>query len=566
MFERIEKKLLLLLRESIESSPTRSSSTPPLKNVLDSLCLEIPKEREFGDLSSSIALRLSSVLQKNPRSVAEDIVAKFKLLVAKRKDDKLIKDIEVKGAGFINIFLRDEVFFELLTSVNKEGDDFARSSLGRGMRLLLEFVSANPTGSLSVAHARQAAVGDALVNVLSMMGYKVTREYYLNDEGNQINILGRSIDLRYRQLCGEVVEFPQDHYQGQYIVDLAKALFEDEASKKRIGGLQAQQREEFFIEYGVHKILDIIKKELEDFGVHFDVWYSQKTLRESGKIEKVLAQFRKKGLIYEAEGALWFKSTRFGDDKDRVVRKSDGSYTYLAPDIAYHQDKFKRGFHKLINIWGPDHHGYVPRLKAAVKALGKDDEALAIIIVQLATLFRQGEPVPMSTRKGQYVTLREVLNEVGRDASRFFFLMRKTDSHLDFDLGLAKSQTSENPVYYIQYAHARIAGILAEADKKGLSPKGLNLSLLKEEEERDLMKTIFGFSYCLYVCVRQLDPYSLTVYLQSLAAAFHRFYDRHKVLSTDEHLTRARLFLIRAVKIILSDGLKMIGVSSPERM
>ena len=567
MLVRNEKQVLALLRQSIESylEESRAVPNPSLKNLLDTLSLDIPKEKEFGDLSCSIALRLAAPLHKNPKEIASEIVSKVREFSSRRRD-RFIGEIEVKGAGFINIFLKDEVFFELLEAVNKEKENFGRFDIGGGQRLLLEFVSANPTGSLSVAHARQAAVGDALANILHMAGYRVTREYYLNDEGNQINILGASIDLRFKELCGETIEFPQDHYQGQYIVDLAKGLFDDPILREKIKNLEGLKRAEFFAAYGVEKILEVIKKELDDFGVHFDFWYSQKVLGQSGKIEKVLAALKKRGLIYEADNALWFKSTQFGDDKDRVVKKTDGSYTYLAPDIAYHQDKFKRGFKKLIDIWGPDHHGYIPRMKAAIQALGKEAGSLDIIIVQLATLFRNGQPVPMSTRKGQYVTLSEVLTEVGRDASRFFFLMRKTDSHLDFDLELAKKQTSDNPVYYVQYAHARIAGILAGAGEKGLGSKRPDLSLLKEEEERDLMKAIFEFNYCLYVCAKQLDPYGLTIYLQSLAAAFHRFYDRHKVLSSNDDLTQARLFLIRAVKNVLGNGLKIIGVGAPERM
>ena len=566
MFEKVEKQLLTLLKESINNCFKDSPQASSLHNLLDSIILEIPKEKEFGDLSCSIALRLASVFKKNPKEVASEIVAALETLATRRGSGRLIKKIEIKGAGFINIFLKEEAFGDLLVDVNRQGEKFGRFALGKGRRILLEFVSANPTGALSVAHARQAAVGDALANVLSAAGYKVSREYYLNDEGNQINILGRSIQLRYKELSGEGVSFPEDHYQGSYIVDLAKELFDDAKTKAKIEKFNDAQKEKFFTDYGVEKILAVIKKELDDFGVHFDVWYSQKELTKSGKIEKVLLALKKKGLIYEAEGAAWFKSTQFGDDKDRVVRKSDGSYTYLAPDIAYHEDKFRRGFEELINIWGPDHHGYIPRMKAAVQALGKDKEALSVIIVQLATLFRQGVPVPMSTRKGQYVTLTEVLTEVGRDASRFFFLMRKTDSHLDFDLELAKKQTSDNPVYYVQYAHARISGILSGAGEKKIKEKGSKLLLLKEPEERDLMKAIFEYSYCLLVCAKQLDPYHLTVYLQALAATFHRFYDRHKVLSSDEDLTGARLYLVRAVKIILANGLRMIGVSAPERM
>jgi arginyl-tRNA synthetase len=566
MFEKVEKQLLSLLKESVKNCFKDHSQASSLNNLFDSVVLEIPKEKEFGDLSCSIALRLASLMRKNPKEVAACLVTALEEVARRKGLNRLIKNVEVKGAGFINIFLKEEAFYDLLVAVNLQGEKFGRFNLGRGRRILLEFVSANPTGALSVAHARQAAVGDALAAVLSAAGYKVSREYYLNDEGNQINILGRSIQCRYRECAGETIQFPEDYYQGAYIIDLARGLFDDKKIREKIEKFQEAEKEKFFIDYGVKKMLFVIRKELEDFGVHFDVWYSQKALGKSGKIERVLSALRRKDLIYDAEGAVWFKSTHFGDDKDRVVRKSDGSYTYLAPDIAYHEDKFRRGFQRLINIWGPDHHGYIPRLKAAVLALGKDKDALSVIIVQLATLFRQGVPIPMSTRKGQYVTLTEVLTEVGRDASRFFFLMRKTDSHLDFDLELAKKQTSDNPVYYVQYAHARIAGILAGAGEKKLRRKRPLFSLLKETEERDLMKAIFEYHYCLLVCAKQLDPYHLTVYLQALASMFHRFYDRHKVLSSDEDLTQARLYLVRAVKIVLANGLRVIGVCAPNRM
>ncbi len=582
MFEKVEKQILSLLRESVEAflkdAPVGAStvslsldtcdktSASKQQGFIDDLTLDIPKEKNFGDVSCNIAMKLAGLLRISPHKVAEGITVKIKGLDGVGGRSKLVDKIEVKGAGFINFFLFKQVFYDVLKAVNEEKDSYGVSVAGCQKRLLLEFVSANPTGPLSVAHARQAAVGDALANLLSVSGFNVTREFYLNDEGNQINILGRSIHLRFNELCGQQVEFPQDHYQGQYIIDLAKVLAEDEAMRLKIESLSPKEKANFFVDYGVEKILAVIRTELDDFGVHFDVWYSQKELGACGKVEHALENLKAKGLIYESEGAVWFKSTQFGDDKDRVVRKSDGSYTYLMPDIAYHEDKFARGYEKLVNIWGPDHHGYIPRMKAAVEALGKDRDALSVIIVQLATLFRQGEPVPMSTRKGQYVTLREVLEEAGPDASRFFFLMRKTDSHLDFDLELAKKHTSENPVYYVQYAHARIGGILKGASDDLLKSENIDLSLLKEPQELDLMKAIFEFSYCLKVCLKQLDPYGLTVYLQFLAAVFHKFYDNHKVLSDDADLTRARLFLIRAVKIVLANGLKIIGVSSPERM
>ncbi|MFH0877735.1 MAG: arginine--tRNA ligase, partial [Candidatus Omnitrophota bacterium] len=417
MFQQLEKQLVCLLERSVERYCRDSSLAPPDPVVFHTLSLEIPKEKDFGDFSSALAMRLASLWRKNPQEVASGLVAIAKALLAKSPAKALVKDIEVKGAGFINIFLTDQVFFDVLRQINVSGADCAKTDFGVGKRVLLEFVSANPTGPLSVAHARQAAVGDALANILSLAGYRVEKEYYLNDEGNQINILGRSIDLRYQELGGQSVVFPEDHYQGQYIVDLARALYDDESTRKKIERLGAEGRASFFIDYGVEQICGMIRHELDDFGVHFDTWYSQKTLGRSGKIEKALAFLKKKGLLYESEGALWFKSTQFGDDKDRVLHKSDGTYTYITPDIAYHEDKFKRGFEKLINLWGPDHHGYIPRIKAAVQAFGKDRAALEIVIIQLATLFRQGQPVPMSTRKGEYVTLREVVTEVGRDAS-----------------------------------------------------------------------------------------------------------------------------------------------------
>jgi arginyl-tRNA synthetase len=361
MYATVERKLLALLKESIEcafpDAALARSVTPPC----DNLSLDIPKEKEFGDLSCSVAMKLASVWRKSPRQVAEVIAAKLTELSLAQGDKSLINKVEIKGAGFINIFLKDEVFLDMLVSIHKEGRAFGSSDMGGGAKVLLEFVSANPTGALSVAHARQAAVGDALGNVLRAVGYDVTKEFYLNDEGNQINILGRSIGLRYKELGGEAIEFPPEYYQGSYITDLAAVLFNDPASKKKIAAMTNEAREDYFRDYGVEKILEIIRGELDNFGVRFDVWYSQKVLGASGKVEEALDELRAKNFIYDAEGAIWFKSTQFGDDKDRVVRKSDGAYTYLAPDIAYHRDKFSRGFQRLINIWGPDHHGYIPR-------------------------------------------------------------------------------------------------------------------------------------------------------------------------------------------------------------
>jgi len=536
---------------------------PIIKNALEDLnldkvkkedlFLDLTKDSRFGDLSTSIALKLSGLAKQPPFELASIIITQIKKYLTESPLKDYVEEIKVEGAGFINFYLKDIYFYEQLKDLTKKGKDTLRLNLGKGRPVLIEFVSANPTGPLSIAHARQAVVGDVLANILDFLGFKVKREYYLNDEGNQINILGKSIELRIKELSGESIEFPPDYYQGEYIYDIARKVKSQKQKVKNIS------------DYALNYILGIIKKELADFTIRFDCWYSQKKLRKSGKIKKALDFLKRKSFLYEQDGALWFKSTQFGDDKDRVVVKSDGSYTYLAPDIAYHQDKFKRGFSWLINLWGPDHHGYINRLKAAVSALGKDADSLSVIIVQLASLFKGGRPLQMSTRKGQYITLREVLDEVGPDAARFFFLMRRTSSHLDFDLDIAKKQTPENPVYYVQYAYARICSILRNSPSK-TEFKDLDLTLLEEKEEIELIKKIQQLSFILQICFNTQDPYMLTVYLKELAECFHKFYDLHRVLGEDEQLTRARLALITAARVVLGVGLELLGVSKPEKM
>jgi arginyl-tRNA synthetase len=536
-----EDDLRLCLSRALEDSG--------LADYQDLISIEIPKETKFGDISTSLALRLSKPARQNPSQIAQSLVNSLKVQVSRSPISEDISEIKIEG-GFINFFLSRSYFYKQLGGILSSSRDFGRQDLGQNKKALIEFVSANPTGPLSVAHARQAAVGDALANVLSFLGFDVKREYYLNDEGNQVNILGKSIELRLKELSGEKIDFPENYYQGDYIYDLAR-----EAENKKI-------KSQDLSEFGVKLILDVIKKELDDFGVEFDSWYSQKALRESGKISEALDFLNE--YLYRQEGATWFKSTRFADDKDRVVIKSDGSYTYLAPDIAYHRDKYRRGFTWLINLWGPDHHGYINRLKAAVAALGKDPASLSVIIVQLASIFREGKPVEMSTRRGQYITLREVLDEVGRDAARFFFLMRRTDSHLDFDLELAKKETSENPVYYVQYAHARICGILENVKAADYGKAGFDL--LKQEEEMTLLKRLSQFPHILNVILSTLDPYGLTVYLQNVAADFHRFYDRHRVLGEDKELSLARQALIEGTRVILAKSFELLGVSAPRKM
>ncbi len=545
------------MKENIQEQVTNLIKSVLKEASLDSflseeLYLDIPAESRFGDLSANVAMRLAKPLGKSPREIANHLITEINKQIVKSSLKNDIKEIKVEGAGFINFYFSDEYFYEQLQDVVKREKESLRVNLGKEKSVLIEFVSANPTGSLSVAHARQAAVGDALANVLSFLGFEVKREYYLNDQGNQINILGNSVELRMRELAGEKIEFPENYYQGEYIYEIAKEAKEKKIKTQELG------------DFSANFILNIIKKELDDFGVKFDYWYSQKALEKSDKIQKAFEYLKKKGFLYEQELALWFKSTAFGDDKDRVVIKSDGSYTYLAPDIAYHDDKYKRGFSWLINLWGPDHHGYIGRLKASVAAFGRDPESLAIVIVQLATIFRDGKAVQMSTRRGEYITLKEVLDEVGRDAARFFFLMRRTSSHLDFDLDVAKKQSSENPVYYVQYAHARISSIVRNSTLK--LNKDTDLSVLKAKEELALIRKILQFSYILNICLKTQDPYMLTVYLQELSETFHKFYDLHRVLSEDALLTQGRLCLIEGTRIVIACGLDLLGVSKPEKM
>jgi len=545
MKRNIQDLLISIIKNSLRD--LKLDKIPP-----EDLSLYLPTDERFGDLSTNIALKLSKLVKKSPVEIANQIAELLKKYLEKSPQGAYVNAIKIEGAGFINFYLSDSYFYEQLKAIITKGKVAPALDINKGKQVLIEFVSANPTGPLSVAHARQAAVGDSLANILDFLGFKVRREYYLNDEGNQINILGNSVELRFKELDGEQVEFPENYYQGEYIYDIAKRIKNDNAKIKDLS------------DFAAGYILDIIKKELKDFGIKFDYWYSQKALRKSGKIKKTLDLLKKKGFLYEQDGALWFKSTQLGDDKDRVVIKSDGTYTYLAPDIAYHQEKYKRGFKWLINLWGPDHHGYINRLKAAVQALGYEPDSLSIVIVQLASIFRNGKLIEMSTRKGQYITLREVLDEVGHDAARFFFLMRRTSSHLDFDLDIAKKQTPENPVYYVQYAHARICSILENSPVKTF--KDADLSLLREKEEIALIKKSLQFLYILNICLYTQDPYMLTVYLQELAEAFHKFYDLFRVLGQDDLLTKARLVLIQATKKVIATGLELLAVSRPEKM
>ena len=558
MLTNLREQLRIHLEESLKKKFPATVSLPSVE-------LDIPAEKMHGEFSCNIALKSAKLLQKPPFSIAEEFSAVVsQALPFNTELREKIDRIEVKKPGFINFFLTPKALYEIISEIFKEGNNYGRSKHGQDKMVQVEFVSANPTGPLSVAHARQAAVGDALANILNFIGFKASREYYINDGGNQINLLGESIKCRAIELLGGTAELPENGYQGEYVKDMAREFI----AQNKIKNLADINKQDpvSFKNYGVDHLLAVIRKDLEDFNVHFDCWTHETKVATKESINAILDLLQKKGFLYEKDSALWFRSTDFGDDKDRVVRKSDGSYTYLLPDIVYHKNKYDRGFEKLINLWGPDHHGYIPRIKAAAQALGKNPDSLNVLIVQLATIYREGKPVSMSTRRGEFISLREVIDEVGVDAARFFFLMRHINAHLDFDLELAKKETPENPVYYIQYAHARIHSINKKAQEAGLKQKENNFSLLSAPAELDLIKKLGSFPDMLFVCYHELDPYALMQYLHELAMVFHKFYDQHRVISDDADLSSERLALANATKIVLANGLRLLGLSTPERM
>jgi len=551
------------LRDLIQRAVSDLKFSPETKGKF-SVTLEIPKIRAHGDLSTSMALQLASKQRRPPLEVAQAVQEKLSILLRGSPLQQSIQQLEVKPPGFINLFLSREFLYQVLKEVLTLGCEYGRSMLGKGQKALVEFVSANPTGPLSVAHGRQAAVGDALANLLQFAGYRVSREYYLNDEGTQIDLLGASILSRAKETLGLESHFPENGYKGAYIVELANRLIDVQGRR----AIEAPTAQEVARKFGVRELTQVIRNELDQFGVRFDRWFPQSRLRRWGYLNRSLERLKRQGTLYESEGAWWLKSTAFGDDKDRVVIRSDGRLTYIAADIAYHRQKFERGFKFLVNLWGPDHHGYILRLKAAVEALGLPADALQIRIVQLCTLRRDTETIPMSTREGQFITLTQVINEVGKDATRFFFLLRKSDAHLEFDLELAKKHSLENPVYYIQYAHARICSILTYRDKQKAPRHGssADYSLLVAPEELHLLRLLREFPGVMEICARSLEPFGVVAYLQELAEGFHRFYDAHRVVSEDPRLTTARLHLVKGVQTLLASGLRILGVSAPEKM
>jgi arginyl-tRNA synthetase len=523
--------------------------------------VEATANPEHGDYAANAAMILASQIKQNPRKIAQTIQENIS------DPENIIKKTQIAGPGFINFFINDGVWHNALKNVDEQNEKYGCINSGEGKKVQVEFVSANPTGPLHIGHARGAVVGDVLANLLTTAGYRISREYYINDAGNQMNNLGKSVLLRYRELTGEKIEFPETCYRGDYIKDIAREILDREGDKY----LKSAEEEtiSYFTGLAGRAILEEIKVDLKDFGVSFDEYFSEKELYKDNGVNTLLEKLRNQGFIYSDGETLWFKTTSFGDEKDRVVVRKNGEPTYFAADIAYHQNKFSRGFDMIIDIWGADHHGYMPRLWAGIQALGYDKDNLKIILVQLVNLLRGGVPVAMSTRSGEFVTLREVLDEVGKDAARYNFLMRRSDSHLDFDLELAKKQSNENPVFYVQYAYARICSIIRMAQERGIALPDyakIDPSFLKEPEEKTLIKMLVRYPETIYGAARSLEPHRLTFYLNELAGVFHSYYNKNKVISDNESLTNARLFLAKVIRIILRNALKILGVNAPEKM
>jgi len=550
------------LRQYIQSALQSCFDSGALSSgILPDIQIEVPGNPQHGDFSTNAAMMMARTEKRAPRQIAETLVA------ALGPANDFWQKVEIAGPGFINFTLAPVCWYQVLDQIAREGATYGRSEAGKGQKIQVEFVSANPTGPLHIGHGRGAATGDAVAAVLKAVGYEVEREYYINDAGNQINTLGRSLLLRYRELQGESIEFPEDCYQGDYITDLAREVLETEGS--RFLGLPETDAIAWFRSFGGKRILSGIDADLQAFGVFMDHWFSENSLFENGEVERGLELLKERGLTYEKDGAVWFRTTDFGDDKDRVLVRSNGDTTYFASDVAYHMEKLSRGFDTIIDVWGADHHGYVQRMKAVFSGLGHSPEALHLILVQLVNLLRGGEQVAMSTRAGEFVTLREVVDEVGRDACRFFFLMRRSDSQLDFDLELAKQQSTDNPVYYVQYAHARVCSINRNAAEQGISLPGAgeaDLSKLVLDEELALAKLLSRYPETLLGAARHHEPHRVIFYLQELAAQFHSYYNRDKVLVEDPGVSRARLALVNAVRTVICNALTLLGVSAPERM
>ena len=554
----MKNKLALLIANSVAVC-TKKGLLPDIR--LPQIEIEVPANPDHGDYATNVAMVLASQARQNPRKIAQAIQENLE------DSEGILEKTQIAGPGFLNFVVKDDLWRQVLRKVLNEKDKYGCLNIGTGKKVQVEFVSANPTGPLHIGHARGAVVGDVLSSLLTATGYMVSKEYYINDAGNQMNNLGKSVLYRYRELLGEKIDFPENCYQGDYIKEISSDII------KKEGRHYLTQNEEetvsFFNAVAGGVILEDIKKDLKDFGVTFDSYFSEKELYKDNGVGNLLDALQKQDFIYSDGETLWFKTTAYGDEKDRVVIRKNGEPTYFAADIAYHQNKFARGFDMLIDIWGADHHGYMPRLWAAIQTLGHDKNDLKIILVQLVNLLRAGEPVAMSTRSGEFVTLREVLDEVGKDAARYHFLMRRSDSHLDFDLEVAKKQSNENPVFYVQYAHARICSIIRTALERGMALpayENIDPSLLVEPEERTLIKMLARYPEMLEGAARTLEIHRITFYLNELAGAFHSYYNRNKVVTDNASLSAARLVLIDAVRVVLANALKILGVNAPEKM
>ena len=549
------KKLIIEAASEAHAKGLLSSADFPEVN------LEKPKVEAHGDFSTNFAMVMASLQKMPPRKVAQAIVDQL------NHSGRLLEKIEIAGPGFINFYVTPAAWHPVLLEIQKTDRRFGASELGAGERVQVEFVSSNPTGPLHVGHGRGAAVGDSVANILAFCGYDVQREYYINDSGRQIQTLGRSVFLRYRELFGKSAPFPEDCYQGDYIRDIAVQIKEQQGD-----GLLYREEDEAVMQCArtaAGDIMEGIRKDLALFGVSFDEWFSEQSLYDAGEVDRILAESRERGIIYEKDGALWFKTSDLGDEKDRVVVRQNGQTTYFASDIAYHEDKYRRGFQRVIDVWGADHHGYIPRMQAAIEACGHKRNQFQVILVQLVNLLRGGQPVAMSTRAGEFVTLRDVIDEVGKDAARFIFLTRHYESPLDFDLEVAKQQTNENPVYYVQYVHARISSIIRKAVENGMADVQWDetaIARLVELEEIQLIKTLARYPETVAASAEKLEPHRITFFLMNLAAAFHAYYNKHRVLSEDPVLSRGRLVLVESIRKVIRNGLALLGVDAPDKM
>jgi arginyl-tRNA synthetase len=522
--------------------------------------IEVPPQDSMGDLSTPVAMSLAKALKKPPRKIADELIQAI-------TEQSVFEKIEIAGPGFINFTFSREYLCSEMQKLLTLQRSFLREDIGKGKRVQVEFISANPTGPLHLGHGRGGAIGEALSNLLKAAGYCVDREYYINDAGKQVKLLGLSVFARYQQLNGIEYPFPEDGYKGAYIEEIASDLIREKGNAY----LQARFDDvsDMFIDYAYNKILSGIRNDLTEFGITFDTWQSERDLFSNGEVEDALNDLKTKGYIYEKDGAVWFRATDFGDEKDRVVVKQDGEYTYFTSDIAYHRKKIEKKYDELIDIWGADHHGYITRIKAVIGALGYSRDRLKVVLVQMVTLLRGGKPVQMSKRAGEFITLKEVIDEVGADITKFIFLTRRPDSHLEFDLEAAKAQSSENPVFYVQYANARINSIFKHAQEQGIAFEaftGDDLRSLTVGEELRIIKKLLMYPTMFAGAVNCHEPHRITFYLQELSGIFHSYYNKYRIVSDDIILTKARIALCEAVRIVIRDGLEILGISIPEKM